>query len=396
MKEKKVGKLTLALTLISIGMILLFRNDINLSEVLKLYVPIVLVFLGLEIVLSKLYYEKKDYHVKIDLGSVVFVVLIVLTLAGAIFSFNTYKDGKTEFAFSGFNLFNSVKYNNRASVTNNIEIESSENLYLETDYSDLEIIKTEEKTIRVEGTVEYRYNDDSKRELKLEDIMKTEKSPDTTSLTYSKEDAETNHDIGIESLNYKVYVPEDILNAKLDISYSKADLKNLNLQALEINSDYSDIYLNDISGEMSITSNYGSIEKNRNQGDVRIDSRYTDVNIKDSIGNVSIKADYGEIEVENLNKSLVANINYCDLSLKNSLAIEDELRITGSYSDVNLDLLEFQEGRFNITANPGDIDLGKFEDKDNFEIRENTVTGAIGNANIPVVIDLRMGDISFE
>ena len=81
MIKKKVGSITLAVGLISVGALLFARNfmDIPVKDIYK-YWPVLLIGLGLEMVLYMVLYGRNNTEVKLSVDGLCIVFIIVLGL----------------------------------------------------------------------------------------------------------------------------------------------------------------------------------------------------------------------------------------------------------------------------------------------------------------------------
>lgn len=396
MNTKKVGKITLALTLISLGVIMLFRNSIDVLKLLELYIPIVLVVLGLEILVSKLYYERREYQVKADVGSIIITMLIVLVIGGILASVRIIGGNMFNIDIPNIDIINEIRYKNSGEIQGELEFDATPNLNLETDYSDVEILRGDGEKVKIEGLVEYRYNSESNSNLKLDDILQVDSSGDTISISYKKREVESLREIGIDKVSYRVYIPEKLENSDLKLSYSIATMNDIETDKSKIKTNYSDIYMSNINGDVAINSNYGRLDIENAEGIYGVDTNYTELDVSSLKGKLTVSANYGDIDIENIRDSVTANLNYSDLNVSNSEVLAEGLKIKGSYSDLDIDIPFEQEGIYDISVKTGSIDMGKFENRDELNVSNSRVSGKVGEREIPIDIELRMGDVEFE
>lgn len=397
MDTKRVGKLTLAFTLIFIGVVLLFRNRIDVLNILEIYIPSALILLGLELLVSKLYYERKGFQVKADVGSIVLTLIIAIAIGGLLTTVRIFDGNMMGMDFPNLNIVNQAKYRNEKEIEGTIEVETASKLRLETEYSDVEILRGEGEKTRVEGVVKYRYNQDESSELKLEDIIKVEKEGETLSISYKKRAAETLNKIGVESISYRIYIPEKTKAADMRVNYSDLSAKDVKFEKTDIDLNYGDMHLYSVAaGKCDIAGNYGYINIENGVGEYKIKTNYADIDVNGIEGSMDFSSNYGDVEIKNISDKLTAKMTYSNLELLSSEVMKGGIAVDGSYSDVNLDLPLDQDGLFDIEVKQGNIDMGKFRDKSGLNISQNSVSGSTGGSDMPVEIRLDSGNISFE
>lgn len=378
LNTKKVGKITLALTLIFLGVVLLFRTRIDVLEILEVYIPAALIMLGLEILVSKAYYEKKGYQVKADIGSIVLTVIIALVVGGVLFTFRIFEGNMMNIDIPNFNIINEARYRYGREVEGSIESEAGSKLKLDTGYSDVEVLRADGEAVKVEGRVNYRYNDEGISNLKLEDFVSVRKNGDTLEISYNKREIEKLHRIGIEDISYRVYVPEGVEAIATDVSYSSLSVRDLKLKSSEIKADYGELYISDVDG------------------DYRVSGNYTDISIDGVRGDAEANSNYGDLEVKNVSGKIVSKVTYSDLDIYNSKATQAGLKVDGSYSDISIDLPSSQTGKFDVKVKFGELDMGKFKGIPGLNISGENAEGRVGNSDIPIEVSMEMGDINFE
>jgi len=82
MNRKKIGTITLAITLIALGSLLLARNfiDVDTRLLLSILWPSIIIIFGIELIITKTLFAKEESkdNVKIDGLSITFLIFIVI------------------------------------------------------------------------------------------------------------------------------------------------------------------------------------------------------------------------------------------------------------------------------------------------------------------------------
>ena len=112
MIKKKVGSITLAVGLITVGALLFAQNfmDIPVKDIYK-YWPVLLIGLGLEMILYMVLYGRNKTEVKLSVDGLCIVFIIILgIISNGIKFIDINIPGRHFFGFNGSSLFEGFKY----------------------------------------------------------------------------------------------------------------------------------------------------------------------------------------------------------------------------------------------------------------------------------------------
>lgn len=371
MEKRRVGKITVSLTLIALGLALLFRERVNFESVYRIYLPAVLIILGVEIIVSKYYYHKKGFETRIEPLIIPLVVLMFFTLVFGV---------SLELLDKGFevNVFNEFKYRESRTVSGEMIFEAEDALGLDFKYADLEIVESDTSQIEVYAEVDYRYNDSSKSNLEIDRFLAERRSDGRVDLVYDKGEIEKRNDIGIKKVKYTVRVPSESKSLYLDLMYSDTTISELKL---------------DISTDRF---KYGMIGIASITGDLDFKSGYSNVSISEVDGNLSLKSDYSDVELYEIAGDIDFGLSYSELSIENKRVTVGDIRGSGSYSDISVDTIDNQNAVYDLSVSFGDIDADGISLDSVEQMTESTLRGTVGSGERNIVISAKYGDIEIE
>lgn len=97
---------------------------------------------------------------------------------------------------------------------------------------------------------------------------------------------------------------------KVDIFYNVyMPAKN----SLNLKTNYTNIILPSLSGEVNLNMNYGDLKADELTGKLNVKSNYSKINAQ-KVGGANIASNYGDIKIDEA-KDLNASLNYCDVNL---------------------------------------------------------------------------------
>ncbi len=428
MKRHKIGIITLAVTLISLGIILLARNftDLNTSLLLSVLWPSVIILFGLEIVIGKLIIERKKEDTKMTVDSLSVVILVIVV----VITFIVTSIGALSINFCGFNIFgdNGWFYSYRSEYSFNYEFEASnkDKIYIDNSHGDVEFKKISGDKILVNAEVKFNHNDEDKADEISKEVVQIDEGVNSLSVKTIVHEYLYRDKTGDLEVSYLIEIPNeidvDIVNSFGNISIAG------NVKVVEINSEHSNVSLKDIKGSVNIDNSFGyvnveeavgpvniynkhgRIEVNQIENDVVIENSYDKVKVQNINGDVEIINSHDLIEVENITGDIDIRSSYSDIRIAGAkqgikiinkhgdIRFEPEVKvdkyvdIKNEYGDVRIIIPEGQEGSFKANVKYGDIynDFG-------FSVNENTIDQnllvTIGNSDVIFNLETTHGDL---
>lgn len=349
MKPKKLGAITLAVSLIALGILVLVSNlvpSFRFTESLKYFIPIVLIALGSEFFIVSAASRRhakaegcEEPTLQFDGKSIalIFVIIVCLSVYSLVMGFvghtsryfrygtreldSHYTDEDLELLYSG---------------THEISAQNLSTLKGVNPYGDIQIVGADTSDI----TVEYSFRatpsfqehagtiDDSAFRFQVDgDMFSFGLSPSVAQAVSSYSSGSSGaSDIRI---SYVITIPS---NLALDLAQSFGTMEITGCcNAITLDTSYSDVYLSDIGGELNL------------------DASFTDINLDTISAPSQLVFEYGS-----LNGSIAAPFsltsNFSDTNLTVTEVLEGNVNVNSEYGDVTLRLPSEQNGHFAITS----------------------------------------------
>jgi len=378
MRKQRIGTITLAITLISFGILLLLNNitDVKVLTVLSILWPLIIVIFGLEIVLSKFIFEKRDGETKavIDGLSLTLLIIIVI-LSSVVTSIGNWSPGvriSLPFNGNGFNIFSQISgfYEYSSTFKKEIVLEADNHQRLEMDnsYGSIEIQGTDGNDIIIEAEIRIKHNDEKYANTVSEKIIKTENTGDVIRIISDNSLYKQERDkIGNITIDYYIKVPNG-MELELENRYGNVDARNIN-NSIKIGNDHGNVLVRLIDGDLKLVNSYGQVEVIEISGksvvenkhgnvfakelgnNLDITNAYGDIEVEDIKGDVKIKNSHNQIDVQRVDKNLSIDSQYCNIR---AMDIKGSIDVKGNNDNMYLEKIQG-----NVVANNryGDIEL---------------------------------------
>lgn len=344
MKDKKVGIITLALTLIALGMILTLNNFLvfEMSKVLKVLAALSIIALGVEFIFMEWSNRRNEEKVRLKISGLCIVVLVIIYGVSTFIPLGIVINNDNVY-FNGWSLFNH-QYEYKFERTYEEDAENLTKFAVKNNYGDIDIVTTETTKVTVNAMIRIALNEDdeAKAEDMADEIINLKSLGDTVELSATKYYSNT------VSIDYIIAVPS---SAVTTISNGNGDIQIKGVKEVAIDNRYGDVVIQDIIGKVSlinknghitvknvgdrlvVENSYGNVEassidgdakiENKNgdievegiKGDLDIDNQYDDIIFRDITGNVVIEHKNGDILGEQVGKSVEVNTSYSSVSL---------------------------------------------------------------------------------
>ena len=335
MENIKIGRITLAFTFISLGIIIFLEKFISydLKDLLFIIWPIIIIVLGIELIAGASIRKQQKSKGDLDLISIAIIIIIVVVLATMNLASKMFDS--------------SYKYSDE--ISEEIVLDETKKLIIDESNIDIEITKSSDEKVRVKLQGIYEHDD----EIDSTKLMTATATEEGTVVTrQSKQNTVYFMNINSSNIKYRVELPIDV--------------------DIDIISKYGDIIVSDVKSNIDINANT------------------SDIDLRNIVGNVSILNSYGDLKGEDIVGDIDVTLKTGDVSL--DLESVKNIDITSEYGDVTLKIPKQQKGKFNIITNYGDID-----DEFEFDIMESASTTSInetrGVLNPILNIKVESGDV---
>lgn len=273
---KRIGTVTVGVSLLLIGLALLIRNWLDFSFLLFLsYLwPIVLIILGIEYMIKRRNDEENGERRPFD-GTAIVILFIILLISGGLFSL---KDGDWKDA-----LIN-ISWNTTVEFEETYDGSDVQFISFALTNGDIEVVGEDTTEIRISGVIKSRV----KNEKKVLDIYEKERKviEGKNSFKYSVKPSPTffskdKHFI----VDLKIVIPS---NVKLELTNTNGTLIGTN-----------------IDGDVTLKTTNGTINGKLIDGNVEAESTNGTIKLKDVTGEASARTTNGNVKVENVANHLI-------------------------------------------------------------------------------------------
>ncbi len=373
MIKRKVGSITLAVGLITVGALLFAQNfmDIPVKDIYR-YWPVLLIGLGLEMVLYMVLYGRNNTEVKLSVDGLCIVFIIVLGLVSNGVKFiNIDNPGQMFFGYHGNSIIDGVRYRTEISETYvKDNISSSFNLKelkLTNNFGDIKVLPTDAKSIRVEAKVTVKCNDEGKAREYAKDAIEIREG-EVTELSPKNPANWDKDDFAKAQVDFVVYVPKQV--------------------NVDVDSSFGDIRVEGIDGQCVLENKNGEIKASDIGGDVDIDNSFGDIEVSDVRGKADIINRNGEITADKISGSAVFESHFGDIT---ATQIGGDLKITNNNGRITASDIS---GKADLGNAFGDINLDKVNGGATVESKNGRIEAEDVAGNVQ--IKNSFGDIYFK
>ncbi|MHB1393902.1 MAG: LiaI-LiaF-like domain-containing protein [Clostridia bacterium] len=373
MIKRKVGSITLAVGLITVGALLFAQNfmDIPVKDIYK-YWPVLLIGLGLEMVLYMVLYGRNNTEVKLSVDGLCIVFIIVLGLVSNGVKFiNIDNPGHMFFGYHGNSIIDGVRYRTEISETYvKDNVSSSFNLKelkITNNFGDIKVLPTDAKSIRVEAKVTVKCNDEGKAREYAKDAVEI-KEGEVTELSPKNPANWDKDDFAKAQVDFIVYVPKQV--------------------SVDADSSFGDIRVEGIDGKCVLENKNGEIKASDIGGDVVIDNSFGDIEVSNVGGKADISNKNGEITADKISGSAVVENHFGDIT---AIKIGGDLKITNNNGRITASDIS---GKADLGNAFGDINLDKINGGATVENKNGRIEAEDVAGNVQ--IKNSFGDIYFK
>lgn len=431
MIKKKVGSITLAVGLITVGALLFAKNftDIPVKDIYR-YWPVLLIGLGLEMVLYMVLYSRSNAEVKLSVDGLCIVFIIVLGLISNGVKFMNFDiPGHMFFGYNGSSIIDGVKYKDKLvetytkdNISGSFDVKE---LKVTNDFGKIKVLPTDAKSIRVEAEVTIKYNDESKAREYLKNAIEI-KEGEVTELSPQNLDSWNKKDYSRAQINFVVYVPKQVtleargsfgdisvdgIGGKCTIVNKNGEIKASNIGGdLDIDNAFGDIEVGSVGGKADITNKNGEIDADNISGSAVIENHFGDIEVKTVGGDIKVISNNGQIAVYDINGKADLVNSFGDINIaraKGGIVVENKngrieaeavtgnAQIKNSFGDIYFKSVSLNDGDIYAKTRFGDIDCEKPLQL-NKEGQDTVAQGKLGSGQYKIELITNNGNISME
>jgi len=392
MVKKKVGSITLAVGLITVGVLLFLKNfiDISLRDIYK-YWPVLLIGLGLEMILFMVLYGRNYPEVKLSVDGLCIVFIIVLgVISNGISLFNVEGPGHMFIDIDGNTIFDAIKYSSEIKesyVKENISAGYDiKEVKISNNFGSIKVLPAEagSKGIKVTAEIRVKSNDESKARAYLKDAVIIKEGEVTEISPRYPSDADRK-DLSNVRINFTVYVPGNV-SVEADSSFGDIDVSGIGGNCtVEVKNG--DIKAEAVGGNALIKNAFGDIEVRNIKGKAEVSNKNGDITAEEIGGSALVENHFGDIDIIKVGGDLKATNNNGQISVK---GVGGKAEVENSFGDISIEdvgggvRIENKNGRIEVEAVRGSARISNafgdiYYNSDSIENSEVTATTKLGD-----------------
>lgn len=367
---KKVGKITLAITLIGAGLLLLAEKFLTIPfrDLFK-YWPVLIIALGVEMIVSVFIYgRKKDVQLKYDKTALLAAIIFSVVASGVS---NTF--GFTELGPQM--MFDGMKYQHQQTETltkDNISKNAQVvQIIVDSSFGDIDLVPSPGKEIKAKLDATLHFNEKNAVTGGLDKLISITEGNITT-IKINAPEAFAQNAFSRSNLKLTVYVPSGI-SVQASNSFGEINGSGLTGKIVLVNK-HGSLTAENISGSLTAENSFGSIDISKIAGDANIINRNGSVSASDIKGNLDSDNNFGSTEIEDV----VGNATV--KSGNGSIKISDvgaNATVRNNFGRINVSGVS---GNADITNSNGSIELA--EAKGNIKIKSSFGSVVCGSTRL--------------
>jgi len=346
-RKRKVGLITFGLSLILIGAFYLLEQytNITLSNDLYLLWPIFLILLGLEFIITKFIYDRKEEEVLLS-PSILSIVLIILILGVTAFwrHFPEIKD------FPRMLSRNVDYYRYKTSESfdsGTIILDEVETISVNNTMGDITVKASPDNTLSVKAQITVRSDDEERAREYAKNAIKITKGVHTSIETERIYD--TSNIVGSVSVDYTILVPREV-DLRIENNFGAIQVSGIKGDVTSINRNGATTITN-IDGDVEAESSFGPITIERVTGKVDADNKNGKIRAWEIGDTTKLTNSFGEIEARHINGDLTADTKNGTVEVED---IKGDADLTSSFGRISAATVA---GNVSATNRNGNIEL---------------------------------------
>src|SRR5262249_26889336 len=165
---------------------------------------------------------------------------------------------------------------------------------------------------------------------------------------------------------------------------------------VDVDNQFGSVDVQDVKGDASIQNRYSVVNAQRITGNLTIEGRNNSVDIDDVGGTLEVDTSYKNINVRNAKGTLKLTNRHGSIDVEFEQPPKHEIRLSGEYSDVTLELPTGSAFSLDGQTHYGDI----YSEFDSVSInstgRDGNARGQQGNGRPRMVVETQHSKISIE
>jgi hypothetical protein len=414
---RKAGRYTAALLLIAVGAAVIMDRYVGtgLTALLIEWWPVLFISLGLEYILLNMRYGESDKQLRLDLGGVIFAVLISAVVICSTSTAANFQNwfGKIDFGKSFGYALNSSEGRKFQKETVLIPIQSGLDRISIVNESNgnVTILSGTNSQLQIETTVIVALDDEKEAaEVAAQSQIKQSLSGQTLKLTaeggeygggfWSRQrpnmdivitvPAQLQANIDIELTNGRLKADQLTLKKKFKVRNTNGEIQLNDIEAdIDMESTHARVTTNRTKGQLKLQTTNGAIEVAEHQGDAKLESTNGGLKITGVTGAIAAETTNGDIQITEALRELKAQTTNGTIGVT-SHTVNGGWELNTSHGGINLALPASGDYRVKGEAKNGQIKTSL-----PLQIHKDSIEGTIGNGKHQIKLDTK-GSIAVD
>jgi hypothetical protein len=335
--RKKVGLFTLGILLILCGTAIILAQYTNykLFQDIFLLWPAFLILLGLEFILTKLWYDFRKQDVQLSPSGISIFLAIIILFTSSLWVGPGFNFPSLNLNFNNSNWAEMFSDAVEETVSMDAGLSNMQKVIINNVRGSVEVQPSDGDNVHLEAKIRINTNNKAEASALVKDVI-TLNNGIITSITSTNPGS--NRDHSLQYVNMTVFVPR---KAELEIStgFGRILVKDME-NNVSIRQQHSDIDLENIKGNAEIDSSFADIQVAALDGNLDISNSHAKVKVEDITGSAKIENSFDTTEVQNVSRDLSVKSQHGQVRASNiqgNASIENEYDST-SCSNVDGDL----------------------------------------------------------
>lgn len=342
-QKKKIGYLTFGITMILTGIFYILDRFTSL-HFFNAYIlwPLFLIILGLEFLITKFIYDRKNENIQIVPGIIPIVLVIVILGVTALYRHApTPKDISDFFSIKDYYKFKVYEsYDSGKLPAKNVQ-----SLTIDNVMGKVNIQPSSDSNISVKAQISVRSIDKEHAKMYARNAIKINQG--SHALIETKRMYDESHILGSIVIDYTITVPYYV---NVVVNSSSGEVKVSNMGAnVTVQNKNSDVSINKIAGDVNVDNSYGNVTINQVNGKVQTINKNGKIQISIAGENVTASTSFGDIIVNHVTQNLSADTKNGEI-LAND--IEGNAQLNTVFGDISCSNIP---GNATATDKNGDI-----------------------------------------
>jgi len=184
-------------------------------------------------------------------------------------------------------------------------------------------------------------------------------------------------------------------DTKVENSHASTTVRNIGGK-VDVENRYGSVDVQDIKNDATIANQYSVINVQRVTGKLEVTGRNNSVDVDDIDGAVNLTTSYKNLNVRNVKGGIQVANRHGNIDIELDQPPKDEIRVTGDYTDVSIELPADAAFNFDGQTRNGDVDSEFDAVATDSRGRDRSMRGQRGTGGPRIGVETQHGDIRLQ